>query len=141
MPLIVQGEGYYTYDSGKVLDAETIARVRQVYEPVNKEYCLLSADDGSTGLQIWKFDLNSVAVDDGLTVLKPLNPQYAVAGRWILVSTSSTAGGSGLAGAGSPEGVVIGNPGWTYWDTTNQVLYVKNTGTGTNTGWQNLVGV
>ena len=49
-------------------------------------------------------------------------------------------GGGGLAGAGSPEGVVTASPGRTYWDTTNKAFYVKDTGTG-NTGWQFLAGV
>jgi len=144
MPLLIDGQGYYTYDSGKVLDAETIARVRQVYEPVNKEYLLLSADDGSTGLQVWKFDLTSVAADDGTTVLQPNNPQYAVAGRWILVSTTTAIGGGGITtGTGSPEGVVTANPPQGYMDitdTAHPVLWFKITGTG-NTGWVNFIGI
>lgn len=43
-------------------------------------------------------------------------------------------GGGGLAGAGSPEGVVTADPGTTYWDTSDETLWVKSTGTG-NTGW------
>lgn len=48
-------------------------------------------------------------------------------------------GGSGLTfstGSGSPEGVVVGSPGDTYWDTLNDFYYVKVTGTATNTGWE-----
>lgn len=144
MPLLIDGQGYYTYDSGKVLDAETIARVRQIYEPVNKEYCLLSADNGSNGLQIWKFDLTSVAVDDGVSVLKPINPFYATSGRWILVSSSTSTGGGGVTtGTGSPEGVVTANPGAGWLDladTAHPVLWFKITGTG-NTGWINFIGI
>jgi hypothetical protein len=47
-------------------------------------------------------------------------------------------GGGGLAfstGSGSPEGVVTGNPGDTYWDDDTGNYYVKVTGTATNTGW------
>lgn len=46
--------------------------------------------------------------------------------------------GGGLVfstGSGSPEGVTTGSPGDTYWDTTNELFYVKVTGTATNTGW------
>lgn len=50
-------------------------------------------------------------------------------------------GGSGAAetGSGSPEGVVTANPGEHYWDSTNKIWYVKDTGTG-STGWYQLVG-
>lgn len=37
--------------------------------------------------------------------------------------------------AGSPEGNVIGYPGWLCWDATNNALYAKDTGEGTTTGW------
>lgn len=40
-----------------------------------------------------------------------------------------------IEGSGSPEGARAGNPGDIYRDTTNGLLYVKNTGTG-NTGWK-----
>lgn len=52
---------------------------------------------------------------------------------------SGGGGGSGLTfstGSGSPEGVVVGSPGDTYWDTLNDFYYVKVTGTATNTGWE-----
>lgn len=48
-------------------------------------------------------------------------------------------GGGGETGSGSPEGVVTANPGVTYWDSMNEVFWVKNSGTG-NTGWYQLVG-
>lgn len=48
-------------------------------------------------------------------------------------------GGGGEAGAGSPEGVVTADPGTTYFDTTNEIFWVKQTGAG-NTGWYQLVG-
>lgn len=52
--------------------------------------------------------------------------------------TGGGGGGSGLTfstGSGSPEGSVVGSPGDSYWDTTNNLYYVKVTGTATNTGW------
>lgn len=41
----------------------------------------------------------------------------------------------GLAGTGSPEGVVTANPGQTYVDTLTGDFYWKGSGTG-NTGWK-----
>lgn len=144
MPLLINNNTYRTFDSGHVFDAESIAAVRQVYEPVNKSYLMMAADDGSNGLQVWKFDLLSVVADDGISVLRPVNPQYAVAGRWILVSSSTAIGGGGIiTGNGTPEGVVTANPGAGYLDltdTTHPVLWFKITGTG-NTGWINFVGI
>lgn len=52
---------------------------------------------------------------------------------------SSGGGGGGESGSGSPEGVVTANPGTTYWDATNDIFWVKDTGVG-NTGWYQLVG-
>lgn len=55
-----------------------------------------------------------------------------------VVDNGGGGGGGGLAfstGTGSPEGVVSGSPGNTYWDTNADTYYVKVTGTGTNTGW------
>jgi hypothetical protein len=49
-----------------------------------------------------------------------------------------SSGGAGLSGSGSPEGVITADPGVTYWDATNKVWYVKDTGTG-STGWQELI--
>lgn len=47
-------------------------------------------------------------------------------------------GGGGLAfstGSGSPEGVVTGSPGDTYWDLDGNFKYTKVTGSATDTGW------
>lgn len=51
----------------------------------------------------------------------------------------AAAGSGGSAGSGTPEGVTIGNRGGTYWDYTNKVFYVKDSGIGTNTGWRELI--
>lgn len=40
-----------------------------------------------------------------------------------------------FAGSGSPEGVVVGQPGDTYANTANGDFWVKQTGDSTNTGW------
>lgn len=48
-------------------------------------------------------------------------------------------GGGGLSfstGSGSPEGVVSGSPGDTYWDNDTAFEYTKVTGAATTTGWQ-----
>lgn len=42
------------------------------------------------------------------------------------------------AGSGTPEGVVVGNPGDVFFRVdggSGQAMYVKETGVGTNTGW------
>jgi hypothetical protein len=44
----------------------------------------------------------------------------------------SSFGGSTIVG--SPEAVLTASPGATVWDTTDKILYVKDSGTG-NTGW------
>lgn len=47
-------------------------------------------------------------------------------------------GSGGLAGSGSPEGVVTDDPGQTYLDTSNGFFYVKQSGAG-NVGWLAIV--
>lgn len=57
----------------------------------------------------------------------------------------STGGGGGggssccNSGTGSPEGVVSGSPGHTYFDTSSDGFWVKRTGTNTTTGWLQLI--
>lgn len=53
-------------------------------------------------------------------------------------SISGGSGAGGLEGSGSPEGSVTADAGATYWDSTNQALYVKDSGTG-NTGWKAVI--
>lgn len=48
-------------------------------------------------------------------------------------------GGGGLAGTGSPQGVVSASPGQTYVDVSTNNLWLKVTGTG-NTGWFQFTG-
>lgn len=45
---------------------------------------------------------------------------------------------NGLGGSGSPEGVVTSVVYQTYWDVTNKVLYIKDSGSG-NTGWREIL--
>ena len=47
-------------------------------------------------------------------------------------------GGSGLAGTGSPQGVVSASPGTTYLDTSANGFWAKASGSG-NVGWVNLI--
>lgn len=47
--------------------------------------------------------------------------------------------GSNFSGAGSPEGSVTGSTGDTYLDTSNMSFWAKGSGTGTNTGWVQLI--
>lgn len=55
-----------------------------------------------------------------------------------LLGGGGTGLGAGLAGIGSPEGVVAARPGQVYTDTSTGGFWNKLTGTG-NTGWQQLI--
>lgn len=61
----------------------------------------------------------------------------------LLCNLAEGGGGGGEGGAtvgsGSPESVVTADPGAFFWDTTNKALYIKDTGTATNTGWMQLI--
>lgn len=59
---------------------------------------------------------------------------------WTEFAGGGGGGGIGAtySGSGTPEGVQSGDPGNLYWDATNNVLYVKDTGAG-NTGWREIV--
>lgn len=57
----------------------------------------------------------------------------AIAALLCAIAGGGTGGGT-FAGVGSPEGVQVGSPGNTYFDTVGTILWVKQTGTG-NTGW------
>ena len=60
------------------------------------------------------------------------------------VAAATSGGGGGatggaIVGSGSPEGVVAGNPGALYVDITNHAFYIKETGSGNMTFWQQYV--
>ncbi len=55
-----------------------------------------------------------------------------------IVGGGSGTGGAGSVGAGSPEGVVVANPGTSYYDTVGLAFWYKLTGVG-NTGWFQVV--
>jgi len=44
-----------------------------------------------------------------------------------------------IIGSGSPEGAQTTNPGRLFWDIAGKHLWVKETGTATNTGWYQIV--
>lgn len=75
---------------------------------------------------------------EGTTALATDSEQRALHKILEAINDGAGAGGGGLSGSGSPEGVVTANPGTTYDDATNNVFYVKDTGTG-NTGWRELI--
>lgn len=52
-----------------------------------------------------------------------------------LFGAAASAAATRLYGIGSPEGVVPGDPGFSYIDTSARQIYWKESGTGT-TGWQ-----
>lgn len=63
------------------------------------------------------------------------------AGATGATGAAGAAGADGAAGfvapgSGSPEGVVTASPGMFYADSASNSIWVKETGTGTNTGWE-----
>lgn len=138
MPLTVTGEGYRDFSEPRFFECETSSQVEQIRTPADKAHAIVAADDGTTDMEVWKFDLASAAAASA-TVKVPDNPAYAANGRWFKIPGFGGGGNtSSSAGSGSPEGVVTRSPGATYWDVTNQVFYVKDTGTG-DTGWVALI--
>lgn len=87
---------------------------------------------------------NDVACDPTTLMEQSKCLWVAMSERQLLASIAYSicnggGGGGGLAfstGTGSPEGVVSGSPGDTYWDTDGDFYYVKVTGSETTTGWQ-----
>lgn len=70
------------------------------------------------------------------------DPQWVILQKILGALDSGLGGGGtgagGLAGVGSPEGVVTGSPGQVYTQTDTGGFWNKVTGTG-NTGWNQLV--
>jgi hypothetical protein len=69
-------------------------------------------------------------------------------GTWIVLMKilGATIDGGGGSGGGAippgvvdPNGNVTGSPGDMYWNTANSSLWVKDSGTGTNTGWEQVI--
>ena len=67
------------------------------------------------------------------------NPLGLESGSRGLGCCAGSSGGGGSVGVGSPEGVVIGNPGNSYLDSSTNSFWFKETGTGTNVGWIQLI--
>lgn len=65
------------------------------------------------------------------------NPKEMFTGSRGFDCECSSAGG--LVGTGSPEGVVTADPGTSYLDESINSFWFKETGTGTNTGWIQLI--
>lgn len=70
-------------------------------------------------------------------VVRP-NPIVTTAVLQTMIASVTGAATGTLAGSGSPEGVLTGIVGNTYYDTTNDDFYVKKTGSG-NTGWKRII--
>lgn len=59
---------------------------------------------------------------------------------WGQVSMSGVSGGIGFfTGTGNPEGVQFASPPSLYVDAATGIVYIKRTGIGTNTGWQEFI--
>jgi hypothetical protein len=68
------------------------------------------------------------------------NVTVSPAGGTGAVTVNATGGSSGtFSGTGSPQGAQVGSPSNTYLDTSGNHFWVKATGTGTNTGWVEIV--
>jgi hypothetical protein len=105
--------------------------------PTDKSFALMGAASGGT-LTLYKFDLTDASADNGSTILKPINPEFDAAGRWlsVLSGTGSSVGANFLSGNGSPEGVVTGAiQGQTYLDLDSGALWAFAGTVGTDTGW------
>ncbi len=97
-------------------------------------------DSTMTALKITGLDLSEV--NRFLVVMRNRSTKYAYSNE-LLVSAGSLplelpASYYRASGEGSPEGTMVASPGYTYYDTVGDVLYVKKSGLG-NTGWQPLV--
>lgn len=65
--------------------------------------------------------------------------EVKILNRLNAMSSGGGTGGAGVVGSGSPEGVVTAPAGTTYFDSTNDIFWVKETGSGSS-GWYQLVG-
>lgn len=82
------------------------------------------------------------AFPEGTQPLSTDDPQRSLVKiNQILYDGGGGGGGSGAtySGSGSPQGVQTADPGNTYWDQLNSVLYIKDSGVGTNTGWLEII--
>lgn len=129
MPLIIDGQGYREAVQ-ETYEAQTIAQVRAIPNPSDRDFCFVGAADGSGEFRIYRFNRASLAPDDGDEILAPDNP-YILTGRWYKMPVASAAGGGAvLTGSGSPTGTVDGELGQLYVDNTNGALYMKLTALG-----------
>lgn len=79
-------------------------------------------------------------VVDGLTgdIYSKHTPVTSNTGWGQLTFTASTVPAL-IPTTGSPEGVINASPPSLAWDSTNKILYIKDTGVNTNTGWIELI--
>jgi hypothetical protein len=134
MPLEYSG-GYRTFATPTVFQGDASSAIELLEYPVDKAYFFVGDPDGST-FEIWRFNAASSA-SAGASVVVPLNPLYADAGRWIKMTISGGGGGADfLSGNGDPNGSVTGTVvGQTYVDLDDNALWVFTGTPNTNTGW------
>lgn len=82
---------------------------------------------------------DAVCIDKCIPDGEKLAVLIAVFYQLLQNGTGGGGTGGGLAGIGSPEGVVTANPGQTYLDTGTGGFWVKFMGAG-STGWLKLIG-
>lgn len=83
-------------------------------------------------------------IAEASTCFSCLNDRWA-AGLYLAEQIVTNGGGGGGGGSpvlstvGDPEGVLTADVRQFAWDATNNVLYIHEGATGTNTGWRELV--
>jgi hypothetical protein len=96
------------------------------------------AYDRTDSNQFWQFYSNSGTMRFYKAHGTGANEPFTIASDGTVTLTGIITSGNFKRGAGSPNGSVTGNPGDLYTNTSggaNTTLYVKESGTGTNTGW------
>lgn len=83
-----------SYWGGAVADYTAVRALTSV-QRADRQVRFVDAGAG----ELWVFDTNSAAVDDGLTILTP--DDAPANGRWLIVSSGGGGGGSGAAGVES----------------------------------------
>ncbi len=103
---------------------------------MDKAFAFVAGTAAAADLDIWKFNSASTA-GAGASVIVPLNPLFADAGRWLKLTFGGGGGGSGglQSGSGSPEGVADASDGQLYFDTDPDGTLYANLATSGTTGW------
>ena len=120
--------GSWTYSRAGTTSALNIYANATTYQ------CVL----GFAGSTEFKMDIASSATGFGVYVTGTRYLNVTAGNVSVPAGTFSVNGATIQAGTGSPNGVVTGNPGDMYLNKSggaSTTLYIKESGSGTNTGW------